>query len=673
MGMAMKSLTMRTLAVLILLVGALVLTSAPGPVYSARDKAFYADEKTVNFVRPGLVFKIQSASIASDGTIKARLKVTDPRGLPLDRLGVTTPGTVAITFIAARIPNGQRQYNSYTTRVQAGAVQAAGENNGTWTVLAEGDYEYTFSAKAPTTFDKTATHSIGVYGSRNLSEFDMGTIYDDDVFNFVPDGSAVKTVRDVVRTESCNRCHDPLALHGGSRRTMELCNLCHSPQTVDPDTGNTVDMPVMIHKIHMGSSLPSVQAGKPYIIVGNAQSVHDYSHIALPSDARRCFVCHEQNGATAGAQKERVFAASRAACGACHDNVNFASGEGHLGLPQLSDNQCTTCHTPEGELDFDASIIGAHRIPTESPSLPGTVFGITSVNDGLAGKKPTVTFTLKDGKGNPIPANQMTRLNLVLAGPAADYSTYVSEDARNATGANGTYNYTFAAAIPANAKGTYSVGVEGYRNQTLLPGTAKEQVVRDAGHNVVSHFAVDGSKMEARRQVVTLAKCNACHENLSLHGGNRDRIEQCVLCHNPVETDAVRRPAAALPGQTVDMRTMIHKIHTGEELSREYTVYGFGGSPFDFTEVLYPGDRRNCTACHINNSQQLPLREGLLPVNDPQGLIKKPGPETAACLSCHDGRAAASHALANTTELGESCSACHGSSAEFSVDRVHAR
>jgi OmcA/MtrC family decaheme c-type cytochrome len=113
---------------------------------------------------------------------------------------------------------------------------------------------------------------------------------------------------------------------------------------------------------------------------------------------------------------------------------------------------------------------------------------------------------------------------------------------------------------------------------------------------------------------------------------------------------------------------MIHKIHTGEELEREYQV----GSA-DYTEVLYPGDRRNCSACHVGTSYNLPLAQGLLPVNDPQGLITKPGPETAACLSCHDGVAAASHAKASTSDIGESCSACHGSSADFSADRVHAR
>jgi OmcA/MtrC family decaheme c-type cytochrome len=485
--------------------------------------------------------------------------------------------------------------------VQLSATQAAGENNGTWTTIADGDYEYTFRTKAPVGFDKTATHSIGVYGSRNLSEFDLPTNYDDDVFNFVPDGSAVKVIRDVIKTESCNNCHDPLALHGGSRRTMELCNLCHTPQTIDPDTGNTVDMPVMIHKIHMGSSLPSVEAGKPYVIVGNAGSVHDYSDVVIPSDARRCVVCHVQEGPNAASQKDRVFAANRAACGACHDDVNFATGENHVNLPQQSDNQCTTCHIPKGELDFDASIVGAHRIPTESTSLPGTVLGITAVTDGLAGKRPTVTFTVKDKSGKPILPSEMTRLSLLLAGPDSDYASYISEDVRQATGADGTYYWTFANPLPANAAGTYSVGIEGYRNQTLLPGTAKEVVARDAGKNVVFHFSVDGSQVAPRRQIVSIENCNACHASLSLHGGNRNQIEQCVICHNPNTTG--RTSATVTVPPAIDFRTMIHKIHTGEELERAYTV---GGE--DYTEVLYPGDRRNCSACHVNNSQQLPLR-----------------------------------------------------------------
>src|SRR6185503_10589811 len=102
-------------------------------------------------------------------------------------------------------------------------------------------------------------------------------------------------------------------------------------------------------------------------------------------------------------------------------------------------------------------------------------------------------------------------------------------------------------------------------------------------------------------------------------------------------------------------------------------IYGFGGSKNDFGEVRFPGDRRDCAACHVNGSEQLPLQEGLQQVKDPRGLINPVGAITSACTGCHVSRSAASHALANTSALGESCAVCHGPDAEFSVNKVHAR
>jgi OmcA/MtrC family decaheme c-type cytochrome len=658
-----------------LMVSVAGLVSAPNSLYTTSDKAYYADPNLINFVRPGLTVTILSASIAADGTIQTRFRLTDSRGLGLDRLGVTTPGPVSISFIAAYIPKGQTQYVSYTTRVQTSpingrsATQAAGENNGTFAVAGDGEYTYTFRTRAPATIDRTATHTIGAYSSRNLSEFGLPNNFDDAVFHFVPDGSAVTTVRDVVKTATCNNCHDQMAFHGGSRRTMELCVMCHTPQTVDPDTGNTVDMPVMTHKIHMGHNLPSVAAGGQYVIIGNQQSVHDYSHVRFPAGVNNCQACHKEDAT----QKDAWFNASRAACGACHDNVNFATGEGHVDLPQVSDNQCKNCHTPQGELEYDASIIGAHTTARLSPSLPGTVFELKQVADGTAGSKPTVVFSIKDKSGRTILPSEMTRLALVLAGPTSDYKTYVSQDARQAQGSGGEFYWTFGTAIPADARGTYTVGIEGYRNRTLLAGTAKQRTVRDAGQNQVIHFPVDGSPVEPRRQVVSLAKCNNCHSSLSLHGDNRNTIEMCVLCHNPVETDAARRPANQMPAQSVDFRTMIHRIHTGHELGFDYSIYGFGGRAINFNEVGYPGDRRNCSTCHVNNSEQLPLGAARSLVNDPRGPLSPMGPVTAACTSCHTSISAASHALVNTSALGESCATCHGPNAGFSINKVHAR
>src|SRR5450759_2664293 len=82
---------------LAIVVGSVALVSAPGPTYTASNKEFYADPNLINFVRPGLVMKIVSAEIATDGTVKAKVKLTDPKGLGLDRLGVTTPGAVAVS------------------------------------------------------------------------------------------------------------------------------------------------------------------------------------------------------------------------------------------------------------------------------------------------------------------------------------------------------------------------------------------------------------------------------------------------------------------------------------------------------------------------------------------------------------------------------------------------
>jgi OmcA/MtrC family decaheme c-type cytochrome len=690
----------------ILLVAAVAITlqSAPGNPYSTRSKAFYAARELVAFVRPGLTVTVNSAEIAADGTISTVFTLADPAGAPLDRQGVTTPGAVSLSFVAARIPNGQTQYVAYTTRRVSGAAvssteQAASDTGGTYTMLADGRYRYVFGMKAPSGFDRSATHTIGIYGSRNLQEFELGTNYASTTFNFVPDGSPVRTVRDVIRTESCNRCHDQLSAHGGSRRGLDMCVLCHTPQTTDPDTGNSVDMKVMVHKIHMGSSLPSVQAGRPYRVIGFGGAVLDWSTVVFPSGVRRCESCHQQNtGATqANAYLTRP---TRDACGSCHDDVNFATGENHVAGPQISDNQCATCHIPQGELEFDASIKGAHLVPQDSASLSGLALDILRVEDGVAGRRPIVTFTVKNKAGAAVPLSSLNNVSLVMAGPARDYGYvmfqgattpgYVSESAMNAScGSDGTCRYTFQRPIPADASGTYSIGIEARRTETLLAGTTEQMNVQYGARNEVFHFSVDGSPVQPRRTVVETAKCNQCHTNITAHGENRNEVAMCVLCHNPSLTDVARRPMAqnpdevSKPPQGVNFNLLIHRIHSGERLKgdgKSYTVIGFGGALHDFTEVRYPalspqgspGDTRNCAMCHVNGSEQV-LTGGFNDVLDPQGPINPVKPVTSACTGCHVSTAAASHALINTSVLGESCAVCHASTSEFSVGKAHAQ
>jgi len=658
----------------------------------------------VAFVRPGLVVKITSAEIAPDGTISTVFSLTDPKGLPLDRLGVSTPGAVSLNFVAAYIPQGNEQYVDYIFKNATGAVsgtvtQASSESNGVFTPVGDG-YRYTFSTKAPSGFDQTATHTVGIYASRDLTEFDLETDYASATFNFVPNNAQVSVVRDIIRTQSCNRCHDQLSAHGGSRRGIEMCVLCHTPQTTDPDSGNTLDLTVMAHKIHMGSQLPSVKAGNPYQIFGFQGSVNDWSTVVDPSDPRRCETCHQQNS---GATQATAYLTqpTRVACGACHDDVNFSTGANHPGGPQVNDNQCATCHVPQGDLEFDASVKGAHVVPEDSASLNGLIFEIKKLENGLAGQKPRITFTVKDNNGAPVPLSKLDNVSFVMTGPAADYGYtsfgpdvttpgFVSESATTAAqcGSDGTCAYTFVHAVPAGAQGTFAIGMEGRRTETLLPGTTTQMDVQYGADNKVTYFSVDGSPVAPRREIAQAANCNQCHYKLTFHGDNRNDVEMCVLCHNPSLTDAAQRPAASdpaertKPSQGINFNLLIHRIHTGENLKdagKSYTVIGRNGSVHDFTEVRYPamsakgapGDTRNCALCHVNETQS--DSKGINDVLDPQGFINPVKPNSSACIGCHVTAAVSSHALSNTTTIGESCVVCHSANAAFSVDKSHAQ
>src|SRR6185436_14173375 len=168
----------------------------------------------------------------------------------------------------------------------------------------------------------------------------------------------------------------------------------------------------------------------------------------------------------------------------------------------------------------------------------------------------------------------------------------------------GAFQFTPNAAIPADATGTWALGAEARRSVALT----SEMSVTEAAVNPVVTFTVDDSAPLVRREVVDNQLCGSCHgefsKDFSVHGGSRNQVEYCVLCHNPNATDDARRkrdPAAVAAGEltaTIDFKVLIHKIHRGEDLEQKpYVVYGFGsGSPgytkHDFSEIRFPGDLR---------------------------------------------------------------------------------
>jgi OmcA/MtrC family decaheme c-type cytochrome len=666
-----------TRAIVLLVIAAFFITAsaADRPVIQNRDYNPIPLANVFPFVTTGVNVKIKSASIANDGTIVTRFTLTDSQGLGLDVNGIQTAGVESLSFVAAYIPKGQSQYVAYTTTVTAATsntnpsqTQAGTDKNGKFNLIdaTTGTYDYTFGTKVPANWDPTATHSIGMQGSRNLAAYGITSVYtSDDVYTWVPSGAPVTNVRDVVTEAACNQCHNPLNAHGspGPRTKVAYCVMCHTPQSVNPDTLNTVDFKVFIHKLHMGSSLPSVAAGGKYFVVHRG-SVNDFSNIVFPQDTRNCTTCHAP-----GTKQANNFMTnpSRAACGSCHDDVNFATGLNHVNLPQVDDNQCAGCHSSHATYDFDASVPGAHVIPNKSASLPGVVLKIQKVDQAVAGSSPVVTFQVTDKSGNPVDITKLTSISIVLGGPNTDYGTgaagiRVSENPSKATGSNGVYTYTMTNKIPAGATGSYTISLESRNTVTLMPGTTKQTSAIDDAAPTEFYFSVDKSKTAPRRQVVATAKCAACHNDLTIvHSGARANTQECVICHNPTLSDGTS-------GQSVNFAVQIHSIHRGSNLANPYVL---GSS--NFQSVLFPGDLRVCTTCHLDGTYLVENVGAQATVASPGGFTKTTPPISAACQGCHDDKATASHALANTTVLGESCATCHGSDGQFSVTSVHAR
>ncbi len=238
----------------------------------------------------------------------------------------------------------------YITRTQVSAVQAYRENNGTLTHDGEGEYTYVFATTLPAGYDRGALHRVAIM----MGGHDGPTA--DATFDFVPDGGTAPYTRDVIDTAACKTCHgEELAAHGGDRLSVETCTTCHTAGSIDPQSGNSLDLEVMVHKIHAGGELPSVAGadGNPwltadngeYAIFGYQDQKVSWEKVGFPAVIENCAKCHSGTGGDADNWFKRP---TRAACGSCHDDVDFTTVGTHAGGPQASDDNCAVCHTENG-------------------------------------------------------------------------------------------------------------------------------------------------------------------------------------------------------------------------------------------------------------------------------------------------------------------------------------
>jgi OmcA/MtrC family decaheme c-type cytochrome len=390
------------------------------------------------------------------------------------------------------------------------------------------------------------------------------------------------------------------------------------------------------------------------------------------------------------------------------------------------------CHQA-GRYTDSKDISIAHNFPARLAAANAKFkYNIISATPTTPGSKPVVTFSITDPTNGDAPYDIKTAkaftsganstLTVKLAWNTADFNnngsgqTFGQPISINALSAAavpgstaGTYTVTSTVAIPASQTGTLRIMIEGHpAGDVTTAGTFTDRL---AVKSVFKDFAMTGAAT-ARRTVVDIAKCDVCHDVLSLHGNNRtDEPQVCVMCHNPDATDAARRPTSAgvLTGGTdgkleesIDFKRMIHGIHAGQSgkggfRTKGLVVYGFGGTVNDFSNVAFPGKLSNCETCHTPGSYQLtgtwatPTASGILgstissgaSATDPADNLRIT-PTAAVCSSCHDSDTAKTHMqdafnagkfsatqAAITAGTAEACTFCHGSGRALDVKTVH--
>jgi len=237
-------------------------------------------------------------------------------------------------------------------------------------------------------------------------------------YDFVPDGSPIRVTRDIVTVESCNNCHERLAMHGQSRVETHLCVTCHNPGSLDANSGRSNDFKQMVHKIHRGATLPSVaQANIPYFLRNSDN--FDWSGVKFPQAVHEggvnsfgidnCLTCHmgadskaavlklAQDDATlvnrlklAKVTKDGDLWRQRSveACSSCHDDVVWWKGAAAERLPGMLGERYAAAPTaiddlPEGDWRSKAHPGGTSGTGRWMGCASGSCHG--DINTSLAG------------------------------------------------------------------------------------------------------------------------------------------------------------------------------------------------------------------------------------------------------------------------------------------------
>jgi len=653
---------------------------------------------------------------STTGKLTIHFFLTDEDDNPVD---VTKDAYDFRIYVAELIPTIPGDYDNpgpaWDRLVYESGVPASGTLPGTLKLVDAntGEYTYTLSNTVHTTINVLRVVMYtrwqeNINGTNYTLANPVNAHY--DFYESAPGTRLLANTTDLaemVTTSACESCHGEGGLatadHGRYTQTT-TCNVCHNWNYMVLDRENAVpplsprpyaDMAAMIHGIH----------GEKNFGLG------DFSDVTYPQYSFTCTKCH------IGQQADMAYSnPTRNNCGSCHDNIDFATGDGHDGGVQDDDSLCAGCHPATGVIDppnvypvetvhmpdpgdpwlnvpdsqysvmnvpeFDVSISMTNSVD-DSTYPPGYVF-TSDDNDNVV-----VNVTLKDHITNTPISSAFYTTEAGAKGNTGDTalsgaSLYIYGPRNEAIPVLATDTISDGAYVAPPTQG-HALFVNGTDAQVETDATgfhyrllgniadldAGTYMVRFEGGDyggVATDDYVTSSVGLINFQVgtATVEKKVSGDACLNCHGETKMHLTGTHAHDNPFDTDycLACHDKSGNHGDYIGNR--VHAIHRA-------TILG-DYNDRDWSEVTFPRPANNCLTCHTDTTVDTPVWRmpnmlacggchGVMPDVDPfsypveqqDQVIREVG---AAQHMQQNGGDAAADALGETPTL--SCLICHG-------------
>ena len=376
------------------------------------------------------------------------------------------------------------------------------------------------------------------------------------------------------------------------------------------------------------------RGGERYVIWGYQNSMHDYSEVGFPQDLRNCTVCHTGANPKTPQGDNWKTEISRDACLTCHAAnpgsdwyaTHFVlnnNRDPNAAATQMPNSACQGCHVPGSaispervhwnqneenaalyKMNIESAVYdAAARAVTvkyflSNPMAGNAAYNLVTPDCTGSGATTTCSNNTKFGNlrlyvaypsmvGQPLGVTEFTSYN--NGGSSANVFAYKGTN-------DGSNHYTVSIPLPPDTathvvQGTGRVLSIGQVKEPRLqvkaatdprPEVAPRELINVVVQNAAEPVALTGP-LNPRREIVSNEKCNVCHGALgttsgsntlinAFHGGARNTVESCVLCHDPnrMSSSTVMTSGLAL-NESYHFKRMIHGIHGNSKRTFPFT------------------------------------------------------------------------------------------------------